>query len=461
MKRSTRLLIAALVIAALVVALVLIRNRPGELPEADGTNADADRVTILDVPRESITSIAVDRPDGSLNLRAGPDGVLTPVYRYDVTFDDSKIGRIVGSVASLMSQRVIEAAPGDVGQYGLTAPSARVVASVAGGDPVSILVGSRTPSGGAYYVQRIGDPAVYAVSAAWVSPFFYSLDDLRDKTLPVIDLQKLETVQIHTLAGRTIEVEPLPADNDDPGLSLTAMIVTKPYTRPQQVSTTWLDGLADILPAIEVVRFVDDNPQDLSSYGLEPPRASFRIADDASVLDLQIGDPITDGRYARRSDGGPVFVVSGTESLVDLTPYTTITPFIFIVDIDLVDSVTVESADATYVASITRTPAENPDDDPIETFFLNGTEVEDGLFRDLYQWLIGLQADADNEDPVPGTPDVTITYRLNDGSEDVRIEFVPHDANYYAVYRDARSEFLITRNKVRRMLAALADPQTL
>ncbi len=461
MTRWLRLLIAVLVIVALVVVLIVVRRAGEDELPAGTADSSSDRVSMLDIPRESITEILVEHPDDRLVLRAAADGTFEPEYRYDVLFSDSRVGRVVGSLTSLMSERVIDKQPEALQEYGLSEPAVRVTATLSDADPVTVLVGNRTPGGDGYYVQTSQSTTVYSVSSLWVSPFFYSIDDLREKALPQINPQALSEIVIQTTDGRTIRAAAKAPDDDDPEMSLAVMAITEPYLRRYQASTNWIDSVAQALPSIGILRYVDDDPQELQSYGLDPARAGLRVSDVDNELHLILGDATPDGRYARFARGGSVFVVRGVEGLISITPYETISPFIFIVNIDLVDSIVVESTSDTYVATIQRTPGESDDDDPVETFSLDGEELEDGVFRDLYQWLIGLQLDAEIGEPASGAPEVSITYHLNTSGPAVLLEFVPQDSNYYAVYRDGASEFVVTRTKIRRLLAALADPSSI
>ena len=463
MTRWLRLLIAVVVIAGLIVGLVLVRRVGDRVETAPALTSDfpVDYVSILNIPRETITQVVVQRRDESLLLRADADGRLEPEYQYDVPFVRSRVERIVGSVSSLSSRRLIAEKPEDLEEYGLTDPAIRVTVTVRDSDPVTLLVGNRTPSGDAYYAQTSGGPSVYSVATAWIAPFFYALDDLRDKTMPQIDPQSIFEVVIQTIEGRAVRVSRVPATDEDPEMSLSAFAVTEPFSRRYQASSLWLETVAEALPNIGIFRYADDDPGDLVAYGLQPPVARFRVSDATSLLDLELGEITSDGRFARFSSGGSVFVVRGVEELISVTPYTTLSPFIYIVNIDLMDSIVVESATERYLITIDRAAGENPEDDPVETFYFDGEEMEDELFRDLYQWLIGLQMDAEIGAAATGAADLSITYTLNTGGPGARIEFVPQDSNYYAVYRDGVAEFVVARTKIERLRAVLADPSSI
>ena len=454
MKRWVRLVVAAAVIVVLVVVLVLVTRDKEADAAAPDTSADPDRVAILDIPRETISGITIEREGGRLSLQADADGLLEPVYEHDVTFSRSRIDRIVGSASSLSSRRVIEESAEDPGAYGLAQPAAQVEITADGGT-TTLLVGDRTPTGDGYYVRTADSATVYTVSTTWITPFFSSLDDLRDKTLAQLNPQELREVRIDTLEGRIIRLEPVRDDDDDPEMAFTALAVTSPFRRRYQASTNWLEEVAGTLGGFAIVRYVDDDPENLEQYGLANPRARVRVADSRNAVDVELGEPTEDGRYARFPGGRSVFVFRGAETLIRTRPYDAITPFAFIINIDLVDSFVVEGGGRRYVGSIERSPGEG--DETIETYKLNGAPIEEDLFKDLYQWLIGLQLDAEAPNPQRGPAAVTLQYNLNNGSAPVVLEFVPQDGNYMAAYREGTAEFLIARAKLNRMLQAFAD----
>jgi hypothetical protein len=454
-KRWIRLVIAAVVIAALVVVLVLVTRGGDEESTAATVEPDPDRVTILEIPRETITSILVERDNGELDLVRGSDDLLTPVYRYNVAWNRPRVDRILGSAANLSSRRVIEEAAEDLAPYGLDAPSIEVRISTDDGVMHLLRIGSRTPSGDGYYVTTGSDSTVYSVSTTWVSPFFYSLDDLRERSLPQLNPQGITEIRIDTLEGRTIRAERLAEDDGDPEMALTVLAITEPYARRYQASTNWLETVSGALQGLAIGPYIDDDPRDLTGYGLQPPAARVTVADENAIIDVLLGDLTDGGRFARMADGGPVFVLRGAEGLIRTRPYDTLSPFVFIINIDLVDSFAVEGNGARYVGEIRREPGEG--EEVLETYYLNGTEIEEDLFKDLYQWIIGLQLDAEAERTVAGTAEVGLTYNLNTGAGSTVIEFVPYDVNYYAAFRDGIAEFIITRAKVGRMLNAFAD----
>ncbi|MFP4114407.1 MAG: DUF4340 domain-containing protein [Spirochaetota bacterium] len=466
MKRWIRFGAIVAVIAAMVVALVVLQSDGDDADDAaadtpaPGMEDDPGRVPLFENPRDEIESITLDTGTSEITLERTDGDEFLPVYEHDVEFDSRRIGSIVRGASSLTSRRVIGEVD-DPSEFGLADPAIVVTVLREDGERRQISVGGRTPSRDAYYVMRPGDENVYTVYNSWINPFFSTLDALRVRTIPEITVEEFRELTLETLEGRTIRVEPVPEWDTDPELDLSRYIVTEPFDRRFQVSSNWLqDEIVGPLSSLKIGEFVDDDPDDLSDYGLEPPLARLQIADEDTELELLVGRETGSGRFAKFAETPSVFIVNGVEPIVATDPFDSISAFALIVNIDLVDSFVIEAPNATYTGRIERTPVEG-EEEPEEAYYLNDREIDEDLFKDLYQWAIGLQFDAE----IPagqswrrdGRRLATITYQLNSEMGELTVTFPEHNANYAAVVRDGEAEFLISRLRIERMLDAFEE----
>ena len=462
MNRWIRLGIIVFVIAVMVVALVVLQNRPDEPPETQEVTTGADdteRITLLENPREEIARIEIATRDSELVLVPSQEEGFRPVYEYDVAFDQRRVSRIANTAASMTSRRVIGEVD-DLTEYGLADPSATVTVTRDDGTQQQLLLGDRTPARNGYYAKKPGEQAVYTVFNTWVSPFFSTLDSLRVRAIPQITMEQLDRVRISTVEGRTIRISQIPQYEEDPEMSIARFAVTEPFGRRFQANQGWLQDLDTDLQSLRINEFVDDSPTDLATYGLAPPVGRIVVADMQNTLDLLVGNETEGGRFAKFAETPSVFVLSGAEPIITTEPYDTISAFTLIVNIDIVDSFVVEAPGARYVGEIERTPVEG-EEEPEESYYLNGEEIEEDRFKELYQWAIGLQFDVEMDAPQQGLleardPIARITYNLNTDTEPLQVAFVPQSNNFSAVVREGRAEFLIATRKIERMLEAFA-----
>jgi hypothetical protein len=87
-----------------------------------------------------------------------------------------------------------------------------------------------------------------------------------------------------------------------------------------------VSNAATSLATLEINRVVDENPSDLSQYGLNPPKAeiAFRVKGQKEPRQLLIGEKTTTGGdlYAKTPDQKRVFLISGyLENTFERTPF--------------------------------------------------------------------------------------------------------------------------------------------
>ena len=465
MKRLIRLIAVGVVIVGLIVALILVRNADQE-EEPEGfdfslpTEDDPDRVRLLESAQSEIQSVQVEI-DGQepLVIARTEDDSFRPVYEYDVAFIQPSVNRIAAQGASLSSRRVIGEVE-SLADFGLDDPQAVITVTRTDGTEQVLQVGDLNPGRDAYYVTRPDDPQVYSVFNTWIRTFLTDLDSLRERTIPVVAVEALERLEMTTFEGRTIVAQTLPEWDDDPEMGFAVYAITEAYDRRFQANTNWFETLSGTLAGLQIVRFVDDAPTNLSQYGLAPPAGELTIRDPNGELSFEIGAETEGGRFARFAGSQTVLVLSGAEEIFAVEAYDTISAFALILNIDLVDRFSLTTPEATYVGRIER---EGADDDLVETYFLNDVAVDEDLFKDLYQFAIGLQFDAEIEGVENGpvridaAPIATLSYELNNGQGTRSVSVAPYTAAFGAVIRDGGAEFIVSQGKIDRMIAAFAD----
>lgn len=468
MKRTIRLGIALLAVAGLVVALVLVRNAqsaPAPAPREFSDTAPAenpDRVRLFENTQDEIRAIRVERSDAEpLAIVRTDEGAFRPDYEFDVAFLDSSVNRIVSQSQSLSSRRLIGEVE-NLAEFGLDTPQATISVERTDGTSQILLIGNQTPAQDAFYVARPNDPLVYTVFGNWIRPYFTELDALRERSIPQVTFETLERIEVATLGGREIVAQRLPDWDEDPEMGFAAYATTAPYDRRYQANNNWFETTGEQLTELAIVRFVDDDPANLAQYGLASPAGRLLIRDAENELAFTVGNETDEGRFAQFAGSPSVVVLAGADPILSVDPYETISAFALIINIDLVDSFVVESGSLEYTGTITRTEVEG-EEDPEERYFLNDREVDEDLFKDLYQWIIGLQFDAEipgaASGPVPtsGEALVTITYRMNGGLGTRSVSFIPFNDTFVSVVREGQSEFIMARQKVARMLNAFAE----
>jgi hypothetical protein len=91
---------------------------------------------------------------------------------------------------------------------------------------------------------------------------------------------------------------------------------------------------------------------------------------------------------------------------------------------------------------------------------VNGNEIEESKFKALYQDIIGLVIDGEldkiNAQP-KGKPIATVIFYHNDGTPDVKMEYIPVDNRNSAVVKNGKSKFYILTKKVNSMIEKVSE----
>ena len=453
MSRRTVLIVMAGALVVVVALAVWLTLKPPAEEESAQETEDDQRVEISNLKLEDIREMVVESPRGRLRLARDGDS-WKPDHPYPVTLDATAVEDLTYSFGRLYSERVLEADPADLAVYGLDPPVATARTTLSDGTTRVFFLGNRTPARNTFYLRADGNPTVYAVWMNHGEHFQWVLDDIRKRDLPVVDGQQIKLFQLTRRGAPDIEIIRMAEkDEQEVRFNLGLYNMRKPYSEAYGVDIEDFNELIGTIPAFKIEEFVDDQPQDLGRYGLAPPAAELFMQDDQNVVHLRFGKPKDDKLvYFQVAGQKGVYTLRGDSlDFLTVSPFTLIDKFAFIVNIDDVEEVTVESPQTRIALSMTRKgEGENVE----TTYFADGQEVKEDPFKKLYQSFIGLFIEAENPTPRRARPDIRMRYRMNKGRvRDWTIEYAPYDVDFYEVYVNGKTEFLMSREQLRNMMA--------
>lgn len=181
----------------------------------------------------------------------------------------------------------------DIERFGLDHPGVEVTASAQGVKPLTVRLGKENPYDGSVYLQREGDPKVYAVQATTRATLDRNTFDLRDR----------DVIAVRDLGVTRIEVKGKNGDwavAREPG---------QPYAfvRPakEDADTTAISGWLGTLRSTKATRYLQDSPAERKRTGVEKPlvEATFQRGSTETVrVRLAAGKTDKDPVYALRED---------------------------------------------------------------------------------------------------------------------------------------------------------------
>ena len=454
-KRLIIILASAVVLAAVIVVFIILKNRPEPEPTFVDTD-DPDKVAIARFDENLIEYMEINSPNGTLRLQKDGEEWTILDQPNTIKLRESKVDDLIYSFSRMYSEKIVDEEPGDLSIYGLVPPAAVALCRLTDGSEVEFYLGDRTSARNTYYLMMKDDPRLYAVWMNHGSHFNYSLADMRDERLPVIDLAQTIYMKIN-VKGRTLmelmKHEDLPEEINT--LGIASMFFTEPYPVPKAVPADKLDTLWNLFGAYEIEKYVDDNPRDLSAYGLDPPVAEYIHKDQEETRHLLFGNK--DGEYIYFMNKGDPAVYAmkweNSTKFMDARPFDYIDKFAFLINIEDIHGVSLQGLGKEHKLSIDRQVKE---EEEVAVYLMDGEEKDEKIFKSFYQSLIAIMLDAEYDGKLTGTPEVEVVFFFRKPTEfEFRIGFVPYNSDFYALVINGQSNFLVSRTQVKQMMADL------
>jgi len=273
--------------------------------------AEAEKKRLFKIDVSEIEAVEITKAGSVLSVRKSREGWF--IEKPSIASADQKAieGMLEHTLGAKIDGVLFEEAPeGKLKELGLEPPYLTASLMTSLGATISIDLGDRGPTQNVTFLKFAGEKRVLRVHADVRSELDREVYDLRDKTVLAIDPQKLKKAEIfwekgekitaHNPQGKAWDTEGLPPGGTD----LTKLLAT-------------LYGIKKA----EAKAFIDENPKELKTYGLEDPRLTLTFVDDKNLQQvLLVGgkDKKLRGYYAKRIGDPNVFLLE--EDFLDNIP---------------------------------------------------------------------------------------------------------------------------------------------
>jgi len=187
-----RLIVAAALLIGLSGALWYSNKQESEKANAPSPDAPP---KILDLPNDQFAKIEIDR-------MGGEPVVLTKAADWSIDVpkklpaDPNAATAYVATLASLVSDRLVNDNTTDFAPYGLKDPILTVTVTMKDGKSHKVHIGDDAPTGSATYARLAGDAKLYLVPTSTKAALEKTWRDLRDKRLLPFDSEKLTRIEL-------------------------------------------------------------------------------------------------------------------------------------------------------------------------------------------------------------------------------------------------------------------------
>ena len=287
--KANPLVIAVLLLALLGGAVWYTR----EHPPADEDEAPK----VLDLDEDAIREVTLKtRGDEPITVVRGADDEWAFGGGLAIAADDSAIGLMIGSLASLNAERVVSENVLEWQPYDLEEPVLSVRYDLVDGSG-ELQFGRDTPTGSGVFTRLKDDPRLFTVYSYNKTSFEKSVFDLRDKRLLRLDDDSITTVTV--LAGR--RTLGFAKDGDDWRIVEPRELRADDFTVGDWVRAVRTAEMTEVLEVGEAT----------GAYSFRRPLATVRVTDSGGDHELVIAKD-GDTYYARSSGHEGVYEVSST-----------------------------------------------------------------------------------------------------------------------------------------------------
>lgn len=330
---KTRNTLFLLVIFAALFAYVGLfeRNRKSTRERAEAAGR------VAEVDRDKINTIAIQNPDGAIELRKGSNNEWTIEKPVKDRADSMVISQLFTTLESLRHDAKIDPENKEqLKEFGVAESNTKVRVSGDGEKGFELLIGKDAAVEGKIYVRAEGDDTVYVIGNDLKNQLTKKADDFRDRKLADLTTQQVKRVVVSTKDG---EIELEKKNNH--------WSITKPLKA--RGDDQKINDLIASATAARIDQFVSDS-SNLANYGLAEPRGtvSFFTEDAEKPVVLQIGtngkDNDKEKTYAKLSTRDSVVLVpKDIEKVLENRPNDLRDRKIVRVESDIVDRITIEA----------------------------------------------------------------------------------------------------------------------
>lgn len=463
MSNFKKLIIPAIVLVLLVGAYLVITNLP-EQEQDDITNNTQETISIFDFVKNDLSEIKIENKgevlhfryttiqveqeftnaDGTVEKKTVDRSVWVPVEPEGMNVRSSSVDSIAWNANSLKAHKIIDENPSDLSVYGLDNP-VRLTFTMNDNTQYILLVGNETPTGGAYYAKKADEATVYTIGDYEGDKFVQTKFDLMeteiyDKEYTPQDFTALTFTRNGNLVFNSVTDE-----------AKTKWLLSYPIEAEARYENIY--KITEVLASISVSKYIEEDAEDLSKYGLESPAYVFDYTLDGQDYKLSLGKQEGKEFYALMNDENLVFTVSSNLfTFLDKPIEEIISSFVHLQNINEVSEMKVTIDGRVDISKINV----DTEDEEKSTYEFNGTlltgEKDDDYirtFKRYYQGAIGLVMNKLNLDVEPAleNPEVKIEYTLKTG-EKIVVDLVPEpEGVYFYAFKNGEYTGMMVRKR--------------
>ncbi len=492
-KRNAFTLVSLLLsLVVLVGAYIWYVNREKQ-QEAEEKETQ-DEITLAKFDKEKVKSLHYVANDVDITLEF-KDELWISEEDPDRPINQDKVDSILNLVDEVKAKQIINEAPDDLEEYGLNKPKASLEVILEDDTNLVLKIGDDSVGVSGVYALVNDDGKVYLLSSSFGSGLDYTdVEMTAIEKAPSITASNIEYIQVMNREGEDFELV-YESDNeqDKSGYGLSPWKIVKPYEEGYTADASKVSEIQNDFSNFTFLACVDYSGKDLNRYGLDNPMATIKVGyyetEKVPVKgekDPETGEEITekeiredkqwvisvgnkdeDGNYyVKREDSDFVYTMTASkiDTMLSVDAFEILETFVCIPNIDNVDRIEVEIMGKTYTMEIKRNVVKDEEgkEKTEATYYYMGNEVEEKLFKKVYQEMISAKYDTKIKEEVKAdhiTPYMTMKYYLNNnnGQNPLIASFLPYDDSFYLVDTGKKIRFFADKRQIEDIAEAVME----
>lgn len=408
MKRNIKALIAAAIVLVIIIGLYFfaVKWQPKEeKKEENPISQFGDVEYIVDIDIENIDYAQFNNGVESYTIKNGETPVIEG-YTSNV-IDSSFLSSALYDCSSVAIGHKIEN-PRELSSYGLDREDKYVLIKQKDGSEHKLVIGNDANFEGEFFALNKTTGQVATIASYEVQSLLKSPSEYRSLEMCSVDPKSVKEFSIEKNGGKVLAVK----YDEDYVPKNEYMAVSYRILYPYSGVTASLDKLQELFESLSspvANSIVEENPKDLSRYGLDKPYV-LTITDANGKATMKMGDYDGDGNvYMMYNDVPVVYAAQSSfyETVKATNPDEYVERFINLFSITDVSQIVVKGNGQTYDIEVDE-KEEN------SVYKINGKFVTEDSFKKTYQRIIGVTAAKFSSENPAGEEKCSITFKFKD-----------------------------------------------
>lgn len=433
MKKYKNYIILGVIIAILIAGYIIISGIDTTNKEPENDNV-ASMEAVYSVNSEEIISANIKNEYGEYTVLFGE---TVTVEGKDIEKDDDKLRYLLTEVSSVYASSKVGDNITELNVYGLDNPYAVLTLTDKNNNKTVLALGNKTPVGSEYYANYNNGTTVYIISEYSVSAVLRKLDYYRNTVLFSIETDNVNSISFTKQGASAVTFEKTSVEDTSVAHNVFAAYrMTSPYS--WDAEGTQVGNILTAIQNLSIVNYVEDYPEDLSKYGLNPYYARVVITEkNGKVNELLIGSNVDGNYYIKVSGKYAVYTVSASAfGFLDYEPTAFLQQFAFLKNIDTVKTIEYSHNDIKATFDIKKIEQE------VHDVKYNGKNISQSTFKELYTELISMSVSGPLSYTPSGTPMLTYKFIYNDGTSET-VNYYKYDERKIALSVNGKVQFYV------------------